>query len=309
MAILKKEIKSNFTVVHNNFLQDTKLSINARGLLMTMLSMKENWNFSIKGLAGILPDGERKISSTLNELEELGYLIRIRKYKNGKIVDWEYTFSDEPIINGGKTVENSVLTHSNALVPTPGTEQEKSPVPASGVEQQNLYLQNVDVENVDVQNSGYYKIPYNQILSNQISVNQSLIAGTKKSEKVFNTFNNSEYKLAYKKAHEQINSEILLDEKDDTGQALHTQYEIHEVTDLMAWVSITNKPKLKINGGSFNIDKVREEFSRLEEKHIRYVISCMRANAERIRNRRGYLLSCLFNAPNNIEYKESQHED
>lgn len=309
MAILKKEIKSNFTVVHNNFLQDTKLSINARGLLMTMLSMKENWNFSIKGLAGILPDGERKISSTLNELEELGYLIRMRKYKNGKIVDWEYTFSDEPIINGGKPVENSVLTHGNALVPTLGTEQGKSPVPASGVEQQNLHLQNVDVENVHLQNSGYYKIPYNQILSNQISVNQSLIAGTKKSEKVFNTFNNPEHKLAYRKAHEQINSEILIAEKGDDGQALHTQYKIHEIVDLMAWVNITNKPKLKINGGSFNIDKVRKEFLRLEEKHICYVIGCIRANAERIRNRRGYLLSCLFNAPNNIEYKESQHED
>ena len=42
MAILKKEIKNNFTVVHNSFLQDKTLSINARGLLMTMLSMKEN---------------------------------------------------------------------------------------------------------------------------------------------------------------------------------------------------------------------------------------------------------------------------
>ena len=77
----------------------------------------------------------------------------------------------------------------------------------------------------------------------------------------------------------------------------------------MAWVNIANKPRLKINGVSFDIEKVRKEFSRLEEKHIRYVIACMRANAERIRNRRGYLLACLFNAPHNIEYKESQHED
>ena len=97
MAVLKKEIKSDFTVVHNKFLRDKKLSINARGLLMTMLSMSNNWNFSIKGLASILPDGERKISSTLKELEENGYLIRKRKYEKGKIADWEYIFSDEPM--------------------------------------------------------------------------------------------------------------------------------------------------------------------------------------------------------------------
>lgn len=42
MAVLKKEIKKDFTVVHNKFLRDIKLSINARGLLMTMLSMSDN---------------------------------------------------------------------------------------------------------------------------------------------------------------------------------------------------------------------------------------------------------------------------
>ena len=99
MAILKKEITKDFTAVHNKFLRDERLSINARGLLMTMLSMKENWSFSIKGLANILPDGERKISSSLNELEEHGYLIRERKYENGKIVNWDYIFSDEPVFS------------------------------------------------------------------------------------------------------------------------------------------------------------------------------------------------------------------
>ena len=71
MTVLKKEVKKDFTVVHNKFLRDKKMSINARGLLMTMLSMSDNWNFSIKGLASILPDGERKIASTLKEPEEI----------------------------------------------------------------------------------------------------------------------------------------------------------------------------------------------------------------------------------------------
>ena len=59
-----------------------------------MISMPENWKFSIKGLSAILPDGERKISTALKELENRGYLIRKRIYVNGKIAEWIYLFSD-----------------------------------------------------------------------------------------------------------------------------------------------------------------------------------------------------------------------
>jgi len=59
--ILKKKIEDNFTSVHNAFLRDVDLSIRARGLLITMLSLSDDWNFSIKGLASILKaDGEKK---------------------------------------------------------------------------------------------------------------------------------------------------------------------------------------------------------------------------------------------------------
>ena len=71
MTVLKKEVKKDFTVVHNKFLRDKKMSINARGLLMTMLSMSDNWNFRIKGLSFILPDGEWKLASTLKEPEDI----------------------------------------------------------------------------------------------------------------------------------------------------------------------------------------------------------------------------------------------
>ena len=69
MPIFKKEIKSDFTVVHNAFIRDENLGIAARGLLLTMLSMSDGWNFSVKGLAAILPDGECKVTTAIRELE------------------------------------------------------------------------------------------------------------------------------------------------------------------------------------------------------------------------------------------------
>jgi len=75
MPVLQKRVNDDFTVVHNAFIRDSKLGINARELLLTMLSMKDGWNFRIKGLASILPDGEKRVSSALRSLEELGVIL------------------------------------------------------------------------------------------------------------------------------------------------------------------------------------------------------------------------------------------
>lgn len=268
MAVLKKEIKKDFTVVHNKFLRDIKLSINARGLLMTMLSMSDNWNFSIKGLASILPDGERKIASTLKELEKLGYLIRKRKYEKGKISDWEYIFSDEPMSFGTEKshVENV----------------EKSTVASH----QNLHLQNVNVEKVDVQKGGAKEIPYKKISYDEKSIYQS-----EREEKVFNNSENLEYKTAYKNACIQISKNKLINEN------VYSKSELHEVIDLIAWVNTTDKSALKIGGREIAIGHIRREFAQLESRHICYVLDFIKSNAEKIKSRRGYMLTCLYNAP------------
>ncbi|MBO6301668.1 MAG: helix-turn-helix domain-containing protein, partial [Ruminiclostridium sp.] len=95
MPRLKKEVKRDYTIIHNAMIRDTNLGATERGLLITMLSLPESWDFSIRGLMHILPDGLTKISTALKNLEKAGYLIRRRIYENGKIADWEYVFSDE----------------------------------------------------------------------------------------------------------------------------------------------------------------------------------------------------------------------
>lgn len=62
-----------------------------------MLSLPDNWDFSIKGLTSILPDGYTKISTSLKNLKKQVISSRQRVYSDGKICDWEYTFSDEPM--------------------------------------------------------------------------------------------------------------------------------------------------------------------------------------------------------------------
>ncbi len=58
MAILKNKTQGNFTMVSNQIFRNRALSMKERGLLCTIISLPDNWVFSVKGLLGILPDGE-----------------------------------------------------------------------------------------------------------------------------------------------------------------------------------------------------------------------------------------------------------
>lgn len=98
MAIIRSKRTRNFTVLNNDLIRDTTLSFKARGLLQYMLSMPDDWKFYVSELAKhSSKEGEGAIRSAITELEEAGYMRRIRKRgKGGKFeaVDWEVL--DEP---------------------------------------------------------------------------------------------------------------------------------------------------------------------------------------------------------------------
>ena len=82
MSILRNTTnRENFLIVSKIFLQDTTLSINERGLLASMHSLPDNWEFSIAGMMKILPDGKTKLKTALDGLIEKGY-ITIKQTKN-----------------------------------------------------------------------------------------------------------------------------------------------------------------------------------------------------------------------------------
>ena len=86
MAVLKNKTKrDNFLVVSKIFLQDKNLSLTERGLLATMHSLPDDWDFTIAGMGKILPDGESKIRSALDGLVGKGYVAKTQsKNHDGK---------------------------------------------------------------------------------------------------------------------------------------------------------------------------------------------------------------------------------
>lgn len=96
MAILRKEHKGSYTVVDNGVFK-SELSLKARGMLCTMLSLPNDWEFSENGLQSILRDGQTSIRSALKELEKSGYLRRERvRDDKGRIAECVWVVSDCP---------------------------------------------------------------------------------------------------------------------------------------------------------------------------------------------------------------------
>ena len=88
MAVCRVEKNKNYTTMSNYHLRDPNLSNKARGLLSTMLSLPDNWDYTTRGLARICKDGVDGITAQLKELEQFGYLVRHRiRDSFGRITD------------------------------------------------------------------------------------------------------------------------------------------------------------------------------------------------------------------------------
>lgn len=94
MSVLRKEKKSNFTVIDNAIFKNYDLSLKATGLLCKMLSLPDNWEYSVKGLSKLTSDGISSITSGLKELTEAGYFRREQRYKDGKFAGYDYIISE-----------------------------------------------------------------------------------------------------------------------------------------------------------------------------------------------------------------------
>ena len=100
MAVFKIEKNKNYTVMSNYHLQDRNLSYKAKGLLSFMLSLPDDWDYSLKGLCKISKENETSIKTGLKELKDYGYLVIDKLFPNqtqsGKI-EYRYNIYEIPI--------------------------------------------------------------------------------------------------------------------------------------------------------------------------------------------------------------------
>ncbi len=139
MATFRVNKTSDYTVISNYHLREKRMSLKAKGLLTLMLSLPENWDYSISGLASICAENETAIKTGLNELKKFGYLriskIFPNKKRGNKKIEYVYEIFEKPLKENKRQKEQK--TEEQTL--------ESQVVENQGVE--NLPLESQAVEN------------------------------------------------------------------------------------------------------------------------------------------------------------------
>ena len=102
MAVFKVEKNKNFTIMSNHHLQNKNLSLKAKGLLSFMLSLPENWDYSLSGLVKNSKESKTSIRNTLKELKDNNYLYVEKLYPDktdSKKIEYVYRIYEEPKLN------------------------------------------------------------------------------------------------------------------------------------------------------------------------------------------------------------------
>ena len=97
MAVFRVEKNSGYTVMSNHHLRNRALSLKAKGLLSQMLSLPEDWDYTLQGLARINRESIDAIRQAIRELEQAGYIQRSRERdEKGRLRGADYVIFELP---------------------------------------------------------------------------------------------------------------------------------------------------------------------------------------------------------------------
>ena len=97
MSVFRVEKKKGYTVMYNHHVRNHALSLKAKGLLSQMLSLPEDWDYTLQGLAQINKESIDAIREAVRELERAGYIKRSRERdERGCLRGTVYTIDEQP---------------------------------------------------------------------------------------------------------------------------------------------------------------------------------------------------------------------
>lgn len=109
----KLKIANKYATVPNLLLNDSNISLKAKGLYAFIQSKPDNWEFSAERISSQLKEGLPSIKASLQELEKFGYLTRDRYQNLQGYWEVEYTLFENPAVgflpSGNPTEENPIV--------------------------------------------------------------------------------------------------------------------------------------------------------------------------------------------------------
>jgi hypothetical protein len=126
MSVIRVQKTKDYTVMSNTHFREKNMSLKAKGLLSLMLSLPDDWDYSVEGLIAICKESGTAIKSTLKELKEFGYL-KVEKTQNEKgVFEYIYNIYENPQ-TGNPPIENPSMDNppmDNPPMENPSLENE-----------------------------------------------------------------------------------------------------------------------------------------------------------------------------------------
>ena len=272
MSVFHVEKTKGYTVMSNHHLRNHTLSLKAKGLLSQMLSLPEDWDYTLQGLAQINKESMDAIREAVRELERAGYIKRSRERdERGCLRGTVYTIYEQP--------------HAE---PTPEEPTQEKPT----LEKPMLDLPTL--ENPTQLNTESTKKRKRQSKDSSITDSIPFLSGFPESP----TQKRAETKEAFDGYRDLILENI---DYDVLASDPHVDREqLDEIVDLVQETVCSTRSRIRVAGNDYPAEVVRSKLLKLNSEHIRFVMDCLKQNTTRIRNIRQYLLTVLFNAPSTM---------
>lgn len=284
MTVVFRVVKTkNYTMMSNQHLKDKRLTLKAKGLMSVMLSLPENWDYTLRGLAAISKEGVDAISEAVKELERSGYVIRNRKRdERGRLSGTEYLIYED--------------CHMNSQ-PAPDAPEPEKP------KRENPRLEN-PVQEKPVEENPKQEKPEQENPA-QLNTNPQK---TKKSKTDISRTHQSIYpeepetagcqdgidRMDMAEAYRGIIKENI---EYDFLVPRYGQERMDETVELMLETVLSRRPYIRIAGDDFPREVVRSRFLKINSDHLEYVFDCIDKNVTKVNNIKAYLLAALYNAP------------
>ena len=288
MAVFRVEKNSGYTVMSNHHLRNRALSLKAKGLLSQMLSLPEDWDYTLQGLARINRESIDAIRQAIRELEQAGYIQRSRERdEKGRLRGADYVIFElpQPVpASVSPTLENPTLDNPTLEKPTLEKPTLENPT------QLNKDISSKEQSITDL--SSTHSIPFHSL--NPLPFEQGEAASPPERKRT-EAKSNSAVEIYREIIKDNIEYDILIqDPKMDKDR-------LNEIVDLMLETVCTARKTIRIAGDDYPAELVKAKFMKLNSSHIEFVFDCMKENTTKIRNIKQYLKAVLFNAPNTID--------
>ena len=276
MSVFRVEKNKGYTVMSNHHLRNHALSLKAKGLLSQMLSLPDDWDYTLQGLAQINKESIDAIREAVRELERAGYIKRSRERdERGCLRGTVYTIYEQP--HAEPTPEKpmqALPTLDNPILEKPMLDKPTLENPMQLITKgRNKEKQNTDQSITD-------SIPFPS------GFPETPVQKRTEAKESFERYRNL--------ILENIDYDVLASDP-------HVDRELlDEIVDLVQETVCSTRSRIRVAGNDYPTEVVRSKLLKLNGEHIRFVMDCLKQNTTRIRNIRQYLLTVLFNAPSTM---------